>query len=361
MPGIIDYLEWRGDLFFSQDQFNRADSAVLCAVSYFPFELIDFYNGITIADAVKKLLDIPNINNKVLFKHDIPLMNKLKNSQRFSNLELYDFESIIDTQSQTQFSAVTIKLERGLYCVIFRGTDDSLVGWKEDLNMSFVCPVPAQRHAVEYFEKIAPLRHGKFIVAGHSKGGNLAIYSSALCKSKLQKRIISVFSHDAPGFNKEVLQSQGYKNICRKILRFVPQSSIIGMLLEHTENYIIVRSDAITPLQHSLYTWQITGNNFCLAEEITQTSKFVENTLGEWLVQLDSNKREQFADIVYNILLKTNSDTLGQMSHKRFASATAILKSICSLDKQNRNVLANSLLLLMKSARNNITEIRKKD
>ena len=169
-------------------------------------------------------------------------MNELLNSRRFNSMKLFAYVNKIDEKTQTQFSAITIKINENELYISFRGTDNTLIGWKEDFNMGFVFPVPAQELAVDYIEKIASRHSENMLVGGHSKGGNLAVYSAAFCSEAVQNRIEIVYNFDGPGFDEKVLQKDGYKRICNKVNTFVPQSSVVGMLLNHEERYIIVHS-----------------------------------------------------------------------------------------------------------------------
>ncbi len=353
MAGIFDYLVWRGDLSFESDPFNRVDSMILCAMSYLPFELIDFYNGITIKDACKALSEVHDIKRKVLFKGDIPLIRDLQSSARFADLKLYQYTNIIDPDSQTQFSAITVRLKRGLNCVVYRGTDSSLVGWKEDFNMSFVFPVPSQVKAKEYFEAVSSKMRGRFILAGHSKGGNLAIYSAALCKKRLRRRIDIIYNYDSPGFDRTFLQSDAYKSICDIINTYIPQESVVGMLLEHEEKYTIVRSRALGILQHDIYSWDVKGKNFIEVDTITDNSRFIDYTLKDWIAGLDYSQREKLIDTIFDIMAKTNAKTFKELGENWLSSAIAILKSLHTLDDDTRKAVFQMLGSLAKCAKNN--------
>lgn len=171
---IFDYMFWRGDLSFSEREFNDVDGVILARLSYLPFELIMNQNSIkeiTIAEMAKKLIAYPNIENMVIQKEDIQFLNELLNSKRFNSMKLFAYINKIDEKTQTQFSAITIKINENELYISFRGTDNTLIGWKEDFNMGFVFPVPAQELAVDYIEKIASRHSENMLVGGHSKRG----------------------------------------------------------------------------------------------------------------------------------------------------------------------------------------------
>ena len=258
-------------------------------------------------------------------------------------------------KTQTQFSAITFKLTEDTYFVVYRGTDNTLVGWKEDFNMSFVCPVPAQTLAVEYLEMIAKQFDGKIIVGGHSKGGNLAVYAAAFCDPEIQERITMVYNYDGPGFTENVLAEEGYKRICGRIKTYVPQSSVVGMLLGHEEKYTIVHSSNPTMLlQHDTYTWDIRRNKFVYLETVTNSSKFIDSTLKGWMSSLDSARREKVVDTIYNILLQTKAKTIKDLSKNWLATSNKIVKSLITLDDDTRKIVLEAIGALVQCAANEL-------
>ena len=214
--------------------------------------------------------------------------------------------NLFDPAAEKQFSALTILLEGELPYVAFRGTDGTLVGWKEDFNMSFLTVVPAQKEAVQYLCAASDSLRGRLRVGGHSKGGNLAVYASAFCGEEIQSRIESVYNHDGPGFLSEVVTREGFQRILGRVHTFVPQSSVVGMLLQHEEGCAIVHSTNTWLLQHDLYSWETACNGLVFTEARTRSSRFIDSTLKAWLTQMNPEDRGKLVDGVYTCLLYTS-------------------------------------------------------
>lgn len=359
MANIFDYLFWRGDLSLKQDKFNEVDGMILARLSYIPFEciveqFIDF--SLTVGKIYSLQLGSLDFQDKVIEKEDIQLVSALSECKRFFEMEVLAYKNLIDLESQTQFSAITVCLDSDLYYISFRGTDNTLVGWKEDFNMGFTCPVPSQKQAVQYLTEMAGQVKGNFILGGHSKGGNLAVYAAAFCDVAIQERIQAVYNYDGPGFDETVLSKKGYKCICNRINTFVPQSSIVGMLLGHEEKYTIVHSSqVIGPLQHNIYSWDVEQDHFIYLETVTNTSRFVDFTLKEWIASMDSTQREKFVDTIYMILAETNAHTFKELGENWFLNAKAVLKSIKNLDDETRKAVTETLHVLKQSAKKGFT------
>lgn len=351
---IFDYLYWRGDLSFDDSEFNELDGAILARLSYLPFEKTDLFAdenaSVTIAEAAKTMLAMPDIGNLVLQKEDVRLLASLLRSPRYENAVLSNFVNKIDEETQTQFSAVTVRFRDGESYISFRGTDNTLVGWKEDFNMSFG-EVPSQRLAAEYINGVG--KSGDVLtVGGHSKGGNLAVYASAFADEDVQNRIKTVYNYDGPGFGDEVLASEGYGRIRDRVRTFVPQSSVVGMLLGHEEKYTIVYSAYVGIMQHDIYSWSVRRMGFSYVEEVDEGSKFVDKTLKSWISAMTKEQRESLVDALYDIVLKTDASTVREIGENPVESALKVLRSVKDLDETTREAVGRALLLLLKSTKN---------
>lgn len=360
MTTLFDYLAWRGDLPLSADPFHEVDGVILARFTYMPFHRVlrrDSLTPTTVEAVCRALLALPDIETAVRRRGDTDLLRALVESPRYKGMELTAYADRLDAESQTQFSAITVKLEEGHYCVAYRGTDNTLIGWKEDFNMGFVCPVPGQKLAVDYLQKAARRLPGRLTVCGHSKGGNFAVYAAAFCGEEIQDRIEAVYNYDGPGFDSKVLSEPGYQRICQKIQTFVPQSSVVGMLLGHEEKYIIVHSEQTFLQQHDTYSWEVLQKHFHYLDTVDNSSRFVDYTLKAWLAQMTSAQREQFVDAIYEVMRQTNAHTLHQMNENWLASAASILKSAKNMDEETRQAVTHAAGLLLSSAKDGLLRV----
>lgn len=363
MANIFDYFTWRGDLTLAQDSMNEIDAVILARFAYIPFECIELQmkgGGVTIGEAAEALLQVSDIETRVMWQEDIQILHMLRGSVRFQNMRLLEYVNTIDEESQTQFAAITIALPDGRYCISYRGTDDTLVGWKEDFNMSFVTPVKGQLLAVEYLERVASLMQGELVVTGHSKGGNFAVYAAAFCKKDVQDRILAIYNYDGPGYHDTVFTSEEYARICDRVSTYIPQSSIFGMLMGRQETHSIVQSSEKGGfLQHDICTWQLDGPRFVILEETTASSKFVDHTIKEWLKKVDKEKRETVATVLYEMVLKTNAGTLSELTEDPLNHFKTIRKSFRDLDEETKMLLTQAMDALKESARTSMDYVRK--
>jgi len=303
----------------------------------------------------------PGIKLSSIFKEDPQLIRDLSSSKRFGNCQLFGFVNHVNEDSEIQFSALCIDIGDGSSFVAFRGTDTSLVGWKEDFNMSFKETIPSQLEAVNYLEKMAAMINGPLRLGGHSKGGNLAIYAASYCEKKIKHRITDIYSNDAPGFHGKVISSAGYAEIKSRIHFYIPQSSIIGMFLEHGTEYKVIKSSETGLMQHSLYTWEVTHNDLIYADEVTSSSLFVDKTVRDWLSALDNDQRERFIDAVYQILNNSDVKSLGDLESSWLVSVGRIIKSIGNTDEATRKLILKTISELFFSAGRNIDTLFNKE
>lgn len=357
MPTILDYLQTNAERPFDQLPFGEIDALIIARIAYLPFDhdivSTDAHTS-AVKDASAALTADPELKRRVFWRYDVDLAHLLQANARFGNLTLSHYVNEIDETTEMQFSAVTFHLSEKCCYVAYRGTDATLVGWKEDFNMTFTCPIPAQTRAVEYLNRVAAdcPKDTIFILGGHSKGGNLAIYAGAFCKRAIQDRIRAVYSFDAPGFPDDILRKEAYRRIRKRISAFIPQSSIVGLMLEHEEPYAIVKSTELIPLlQHDVYSWQLEGDHFCYLAQTTGSSRFLDRTLKGWIADMDPDKRESFVNALYDIVTETDAKTLRELNDSWFASARSIFETLSSLDSDTKSLLTDGIGLFVKNLR----------
>jgi hypothetical protein len=251
-----------------------------------------------------------------------------------------------------QFSALTFVSSDCPAYVAYRGTDLTLVGWKEDFNMIFTEAIPAQLEAAAYLNAVSRFLKKPFYVGGHSKGGNLAVYAASFCDPKIQNRILAIYNNDAPGFNKKTTSTKGYKAIEKKIQTYIPQDSVIGLLFEHQKNYTVVRSSENGFMQHNPFSWQVLKNGMVQAPQITKQSKFVNKTLMLWLDGMEYQTRQQFIDSLYDILITTDVKSIPEFTDKWLKNTIILLKSMTHLDKETKDMLHKTVTELFEITRN---------
>lgn len=359
MGNLLDYLDWRGDLTLQQSPFNEVDNLILAELSYLDFRGIvpaaDEGGSVELwqaADAFfAKYPPGTKIDLGVLLPDELPVMlDKMAVSTRFSTMRLSCYEESLDEEQGEQFAALTVETGDGLLYLSYRGTDDSLAGWKEDFELACRPEVPAQKKAVEYLKSVArrfPRR--KLRLGGHSKGGNLALYAAVFCPERLQRRITAVWSNDGPGFHTDLLALPAYQRIGEQVISIVPKSSIVGMLLEHVEDYTVVDSDQRGLMQHDGFSWQVMGSQFIHLRQVTEQTALCNQELRVWVHALSVEQREKFVEALFQVLSVSGAKTLTDLKEDRFKSAGTMIKAMKDLDKETREGLWKFLGILFKS------------
>ena len=311
---VSDYLVWRGDLTFEQSPWNEIDAVIATIIAYANLgenELV-FGSGRTLrlsglaeTDVLERypqegIGDGARIRNQFL--------TDLAQSRRFRDVCVLDQVNDVDESRNIQFSAMTLDVPGVGIVIAFRGTNPSVVGWKEDFMMSYVTPVPAQTAALDYLKKVAENSTGSMYLTGHSKGGNLAVYAAAKAERTVQDRLLMVFSFDGPGLDDETIASEGYRHVEPLIRSYVPSDSIVGMLMNYYPKYCVVQSNSFSILQHDPFNWKLAGNHFLEAEKVSNTSQILDQTIHEWLKSCTAEQREIFVTVVFSLLNKKQTD-----------------------------------------------------
>lgn len=362
MGTIFDYIEWRGDLSVDVDPFNHVDALILTVLAYVPLDGIvsaEFSKrGITVAEAARVFARKDVARAGIRDPKDGDLIAALGSSARFGGMGLSGYVSRIDAAQEKQFSAVTVTVGDGTHFVAYRGTDLSLIGWKEDFNMSFMKTVPAQADAVDYLELAASRLGGRLRVGGHSKGGNLAVYAASFCDNRTRKRIRSVFNGDGPGFDASVPESPGYRAARDRVNSFIPRTSVIGMMLEHDDDAAVVESTQTGILQHDPYSWTVIGKDFARVDSTDGKSRFYDKTIRDWLAALSREDRERFVDALFSVLSATGAKTFSEMTVDWLSHARTIAKTLKSVDDPTKKILQETLASLVRCAKKNLDELK---
>ena len=352
MATLFDYLDWRGDLPFWQAPLNEVDNLILSQIAYMDWEGIipedTSLPPVTLLTATRKYLrahkgEAPYLG-KIVPPDIVSLTAKAAKSRRFGELGLCAHVNRIDDEAQSQFSAITFLLNDRVGYVAFRGTDDTLVGWKENFNMSFLHPVPAQLQAVEYLEGILVAYPHDFFVGGHSKGGNLAVYAAVKCDPHGKDRLLTIFNNDGPGFSQGFIEGADYESLRGKIRTIVPHSSVVGMLLEHEETYEVVKSNAVGLLQHNGFSWEVLGGQFIHLDTVSGESRRFDSSLKEWLKEMSPEEREGFVDSIYETVSAVGAKTLTELT----ADKVKLVKAWGTLDAKSRSVILKCISLLLR-------------
>ncbi len=356
MGTVFDYIDWRGDISFSHVPFGEVDSLIFSQISYIDFKKIVPASAsakpINFLAAAKRYMqthkDASANLGMIIPPETITVLTRAARSHRFGTTFMTCYVNKISDNEQKQFSAITFLLGTDTCVIAFRGTDDTIIGWKESFNMSFMSPIPAQSEAKEYLESIADAFPSRQIyLCGHSKGGNLAVWAAVKCQKQVNDRIVGVYNHDGPGFDKDFIKSEEYFYTRDRLHTLVPQSSIVGMLLEHEENYEVVQSTYTGLLQHNAFSWEVMGGKFIHTDTVTAESKRIDSTLKKWLSELSHEKRKQITDSLYEILASTNAKTITELN----ADKLALIKAWNTLDAESRRVVRRCISLIIRNTR----------
>lgn len=348
---IWDYLRWRGDLLLTQDGFNEVDNLLLCIVSYIDFRRITQLRSFDPSyampiGAVCELLTEEDEQRGLSPEAYIPVMRAMAATPRFRDVKMFAFEDSYDEEKVMQFSAVSFLLPDESVFVAYRGTDTTLVGWVEDFNMSFMSAVPAQLRATEYAAEVAErVSRRSLRIGGHSKGGNLAAWAAIHLPEKLQtKRLLAAYNNDGPGFDKSVLESDGFARVAEKLHTFIPESSAVGMLLEHAEDYTIIDSTNRSLMQHEPLSWNVLGNRFMYLGKRSEAAQLGDNVIREWLAGLTREERQEFVETLHEILsLGGKTKTLEDLHSGGLSSGVALLKEYAGADEKKKKMLSELL------------------
>ncbi|MBQ8259006.1 MAG: DUF2974 domain-containing protein [Clostridia bacterium] len=361
MANVFDYIKWRGDLTFEQSPLNEIDALIFCELSYIFFEGIvpdDLNEGyVTLTEAAEVFFErnagLDEIRlGELVPKEIVPLFRMAASSKRFSEIPLAHFVNVIDDETVEQFSAISFFPDNNSVFIAYRGTDDSITGWREDFRMAFLTPVPAQMRAEEYLLKAAEGAKTIFI-GGHSKGGNLALWAAMNSPNEIAERIHKIYNFDGPGFLDDIWEGANYERIADKISTVIPTGSIVGLLLKYDKNYRVTKSSAKNYLhQHDALTWEVEGIEFVCDEDVAPDVKRANEMVGKWIYSMEPDDRRAFVEGFFDILCSTSTKTVTDLAENR----SAVLKAFSNIDPETKQALMSGVKFFFGEGKSAITE-----
>lgn len=359
---VLGYIRWRGDLSFENDPINEIDALIFSTLSYVPFDGIapelEKDEKITLKDAADKFFAIngEKINLGAFIPSDVlELLREASKSTRFSKVELWGYVNEVCKDAEKQFSACCFSYGKTT-CVVYRGTDDTLVGWKENLNMALFTPIPAQREGAKYLNDISKKTKDKLILTGHSKGGNVAVYSAINVSARLQKRIEHVYSYDGPGFMDEYISTVNTEAMAGKITAIVPNCGYVGRIFNVIGKYKIVKSNDKGAQQHNMFLWHIYGPSFVIVDSFDKSSDNFHDLLEIWVEKTPLEDRHEFVESFYKVLTSSEASTLSEITNQKFKFVRGLIKA----EGSNKKVVFDAIFKLIKE-RNAMALAKRKD
>lgn len=354
MSNIVDYVN-QYQYTFAERKFNDVDSLVLCQLSYLKMQ--NLIPGIgDEQDFIPFRCVLEEENRAQIFaderyrEDNQKLTSAVLKSRRFAEMKVNYYIDILDKEMEVQFSALTFRLGedaegRSVYYIVYRGTDENLVGWKEDFTLAFSEPVVGQLYAAKYMRKAAACLPENFYIGGHSKGGNLAVFAAMSAPASLQERIRLVYSHDGPGFKPQVMKRYEYERIADKVKKILPKSSMVGMLLERGDAYSVVESSSYGLMQHNPYTWEVDmeAGAFVPMEELKNSVKLMDSAVTDWILSLDDEQISHFSDVLFRLLGASETDNLIDFAADWKKSISGILQELKTVDEDSKTEMEEIL------------------
>ena len=346
MPNVFDYLEWRGDLTFEQAPVNEVDNLIFCLLSYVDLD------GLIPTDPAKGRITLHRAAAEYFFAHGdtipdrplglivpadiLTLFRRMAKCRRFRDLELTGYVNAISEEREMQFSALTVRLPGEQIFVAFRGTDDSIVGWREDFNLSHMEEVPSQRMAADYLNALDLTPDTTLYVGGHSKGGNLAVWGAVHAEESVRARIVQVYSNDGPGFSEGTISSEAYQALSARIRVILPEDSLVGLLLEHDDRYTIVKSNRRGLYQHDGLSWEILGPCFIRADRLSSKGLRHDTVVRERIDAMTRDERKHFTRLMFSLLEATGAKTLTDLHRGGPKTLVTMIKAFRDLTDEEQ-------------------------
>lgn len=352
-PNFLTYAQTVFDSF-DERPFCAVDSLVFAWLSYLrlPSDMpeLEGWRGLDVRELLRAECYQDMIGDLWDPEGSRALLEAVAASPRYRGVCVCGYRAVSDVETTEQFAATTFRFPAGFSYLSFRGTDSTIVGWKEDFNMAFRCPVAAQVSAAHYVDEVASAIGGPLLCGGQSKGGNLAVYGAAMCSDAARARIERVYSHDGPGFVEEFLSGEAFADLSGRIDKTLPQSSIFGMMFETQEDYAIVESTEFSLLQHNPFSWVVDGCDFVYREHLSAGARYVDGSIREMLLAVGPAERERFFDALFSVLEATGAERFADIGANLRESLPVMLQKAQGFDQDTRRFISQTMAAILKCA-----------
>lgn len=345
MANVMDYIEWRGDLSFTACPLSEVDNLIFCLLSYVDLD------GIVPATPKEGRVTVRQAAMEFFFDHDpdearplglivptaiLDLFRRMAWAPRYRDLELTGYVDEVCEEREMQFSALTVRLPDEQVFVAFRGTDDTIVGWREDFNLSYMDEIPSQRKAVRYLDALDLTPESRLYVGGHSKGGNLAVWSVIHADESIRHRVVRVFSNDGPGFSEELIASEAYGSMADRITCLLPDDSLVGLLLENDGQYEVVKSHKKGLFQHDGLSWEVMGGQFVRSEGLSPRGTHNDTVVRDRIRAMTREEKREFTHLFFGVLESTGAKTLKELNDGKIKAVLAALRTWGEMEKETK-------------------------
>jgi hypothetical protein len=328
----------------SQSPFNQLDSLILTQLPYLDWSEALKGKPVTLAEACDSIKTNDSISQVEAERYELAL--RAGDSLRFRDIRIIDYTAILSQKKELQFCAMFFQLPDRTYYIAYEGTEHNLIGWKENFNMTYMCPTAGQKAALDYLNRrMSPLR--SFHLGGHSKGGNLAVYSAVFCNPKIQKKINKIYNFDGPGFNRKMINDEAYQRIEKRIETFVPRQSIVGLLMEHQETYKVVENKEFALLQHEGFSWIIDRDGFVLVDEVNKYSRSLSRTLKAWLDEMNPAERKEVVDAFFDVFVRAEIDDFRELVSLDVKKTARLIKEVAKVPHEQRDKVTKLIKLFI--------------
>ncbi|MBO7376745.1 MAG: DUF2974 domain-containing protein [Clostridia bacterium] len=338
---LTDYVKWTSGAGFDRLPFSERDALVLSDVIYFNI----FREG-SEGKTLRELIGSANVEDPSIvmrlgygLPEHVPFIKAVAASRRFGGFTVAAREESFDTEKSVQFCAAALRLPGYVNFIAFRGTDDSIAGWKEDFMISFT-KTEAQRMALDFAAANLSDTESNYI-SGHSKGGNLALYAAALLPPEKKAKVKRTFVLDGPGFCSDVLDLSLIEKAAPGITRIIPEYSIIGKLFEpNIPDTRIVASSETGLMQHELLSWGVTPEGLDEVRANDPGSADVSGVIKSWIEDVPTADRKKFIEEFFGALESGGSKTMSEVSARGIDGFDEILFKMIGSSEEAKKTAA---------------------
>ncbi len=180
---------------------------------------------------------------------------------------------------------------------------------------------------------------------------------SELVRADVGGRITTVFSHDGPGFLPEFLATGEFASVAPRIDKTLPQSSLVGMLLEQQEGFRVVKSNRLLIWQHDPFSWRVDGRDFVYLDDLAPDARYLDAAISAWLSSRTNEERERFIDTLYSVVEASRVRTTRELRADWRRNIPTAARAFADLDPETKDFMVDTATALLRLGVRSVPEL----
>ena len=165
----------------------------------------------------------------------------------------------------------------------------------------------------------------------------------------VRRKIKLIYNMDGPGLLDKEFNSKKYKKINNKYVHIIPDTTYIGLFLNHSNDYV-VKSSNKGILSHAINFWMIEDKKL-IQSDLSPMSTNLDIRLKEWLEKYNKEDKYNFVTNLNDVLKKAEVTSILELTSKNKKIFT-LIKETKEINNNTKEILIDFINLILDCFKN---------